>query len=1070
MKKALLLIILLTAFLNGRSQTLLMNENFEVVDSAFSYGNPGWNQNSRLSVSPTHSDSTSASASDTSYLEMIATNPLFYQYFTFSFNQICKLDTNDQAYVEVSTDLGVTWTRLTPSNSIYLGTSDFATRQKFDQASYPDWVPGNNSAVPQNTWWKNEEFDVSQLIAFTTDVRFRFVLVDGNNDGSNGCSGWTIDDVMLLGYLFTPADLELKTILNPPLAAVAGSVAPVEVKITNTGSAAYSNFQVSYSVNGGPATTITWPDTLLPQDSATVSLPSFIVPSAAYVLCSFVDPIQGSDLTDDTICGMFMGSPLVNLPYTDDFEGANPGWFDPDSLISPTKWETGMPNYGLTNTTHSGTRCWDTNLDTTCFGNANSILYSPLFNFSTVGNADLSFWQNRNTEPLVDGLRLEYSINGGGWNLLGLAYNPLTSNWYTDSAINATAQPGWEGNSGGWILSSYPLPSVLAGQPVVQFRFVFSSDNSVNSDGVSIDDFSISLSPCGNSIYYSSNPGTCGDSVSFNFNASAGVASQFWDLGNNSNSSQVSATGFYTSGSYTITLFTLDSNGCAASSILNYTAASGFEADAGPDVFTCGAATQLGVILTVPGTSYTYSWSPIAGLDNPFISGPQASHVDSLTYTVTVTDTVTGCSASDQVMVSSYSGYNTVITICTGGATFLDLGPGALSYQWQTFTDTLGNIFPISSSNQSILATQPGTYLATATFPLCGVLNSQFIVQIDTSCITDVWPGDCNYDQVVNNHDFLNIGLAYGSSGPLRPGASLNWVAQPCPDWNYYFPAGINFKHSDCNGSGMVDSSDVQGIFQNYSLVHPLKPGEATTSLQSTPPLFLTASADTLGLSDTLRISVNLGTLAIPVDSIYGIAYTILYESNLVDTNFASNDYNTSWMGFAGQNLTGMEKHFLSQGKSDLALTRTDHINVLNGNGTLAVMTIVTTDNLSGKTMMHLNLQDAEALTHSGYVIPLATLGDSVVMDPNFTGIKTVENDYELVVFPNPVKSEIIIRSRNIKIFRIEVKNALGQQIKKVDATGMITRIDVADQSSGILFLSVLSDKGVISKKVQVLK
>ncbi|MDQ3051585.1 MAG: hypothetical protein M3Q95_11915, partial [Bacteroidota bacterium] len=77
---------------------------------------------------------------------------------------------------------------------------------------------------------------------------------------------------------------------------------------------------------------------------------------------------------------------------------------------------------------------------------------------------------------------------------------------------------------------------------------------------------------------------------------------------------------------------------------------------------------------------------------------------------------------------------------------------------------------------------------------------------------TDVWPGDANYDLTVNNFDVLNVGLGYNAAGPVRPGATNNWVAQPASDWAFQFANGANLKNADCNGDGIISNVDTVAI------------------------------------------------------------------------------------------------------------------------------------------------------------------------------------------------------------------------------------------------------------------
>ena len=77
---------------------------------------------------------------------------------------------------------------------------------------------------------------------------------------------------------------------------------------------------------------------------------------------------------------------------------------------------------------------------------------------------------------------------------------------------------------------------------------------------------------------------------------------------------------------------------------------------AGPDQFNVVSGSNVtlaGVAATGGSGTYTYAWTPAANLSDPTILAPVASSVTaSTTYTLTVTDTGTGCTTSDGVFIS----------------------------------------------------------------------------------------------------------------------------------------------------------------------------------------------------------------------------------------------------------------------------------------------------------------------------------------------------------------------------------------------------------------------------------
>ena len=177
-----------------------------------------------------------------------------------------------------------------------------------------------------------------------------------------------------------------------------------------------------------------------------------------------------------------------SLPFHDNFDSTGI-WTVQHS--GGSSWEQGVPNFGSTSTAHSPSSCWDIELNAPYRDSSLTCLVSPVITFNGEYNTLLSFWQNFNTEDYFDGTRLEYSINGGSWTTLGLSGDADGHNWYTRNNIEASNRPAWCGNSNGWIQSSYTLVPLNGISGNVQFRFVFTSGDSLTFDGYSIDDFSI---------------------------------------------------------------------------------------------------------------------------------------------------------------------------------------------------------------------------------------------------------------------------------------------------------------------------------------------------------------------------------------------------------------------------------------------------------------------------------------------------------------------------------------------------------------------------------------------------
>jgi hypothetical protein len=174
-------------------------------------------------------------------------------------------------------------------------------------------------------------------------------------------------------------------------------------------------------------------------------------------------------------------------PYFNDFEADTIGWHSDAVIGNGWQWDT--TNFGAC----SGLKVLGLGLDTNNLYSQATILYSPVFDFTTITNATLCFSQKFNTLINWDGTGIEYTVNGASWSTLGSVGQGL--NWYNTPFLYTTGLPGWSGVSPGCLNSSISLNNLNGNSPV-QFRFIFKSNDSLNLDEYIIDDFRICDSPC----------------------------------------------------------------------------------------------------------------------------------------------------------------------------------------------------------------------------------------------------------------------------------------------------------------------------------------------------------------------------------------------------------------------------------------------------------------------------------------------------------------------------------------------------------------------------------------------
>jgi hypothetical protein len=347
--------------------------------------------------------------------------------------------------------------------------------------------------------------------------------------------------------------------------------------------------------------------------------------------------------------------------------------------------------------------------------------------------------------------------------------------------------------------------------------------------------------------------------------------------------------------------------------------------------------------------------------------------------------------------------------------------------------------------------------------PYFGTQTYAYHIYVNGCNTNDVWPGDANSDGTADLYDLLAIGLAYGDNGPVRPSASLAWVNQPCPDWTNSFLSGINYKHADTDGNGMVDADDTTAIMLNYGLSHPLRNGAPASA--NVADLIVTASADTVGLSTLVTFDIDLAT----TDSIYGLAFRMYFDPALVDFATANVTYPNSMFGTNGVDMVKIDRAAGNSGVVEIALSRINQQNLTNG-GSVARITIVTTDNVSGKVMLAVTPYDVEAITADGNGVTINALGDGILIDPAFTSVNELLFDRLLSVYPVPAKNMVHVDlAGNHNLNTITLKDITGRIVQTAKPSDNKMTLDLVNIPRGSYTLSAEIDGVSVHRKIILL-
>lgn len=281
-------------------------------------------------------------------------------------------------------------------------------------------------------------------------------------------------------------------------------------------------------------------------------------------------------------------------------------------------------------------------------------------------------------------------------------------------------------------------------------------------------------------------------------------------------------------------------------------------ADAGVDKTICsGASTVIGGAPTASGgtSPYTYSWTPIDGLDDANLANPTASPTSTTTYTVTVTDDNNN-TAMDEVVItvneSPVANAGADLATTSGvsaklGANPTGSGAGPFMYNWSP----AAGLSSTTVSNPTATPSSTTTYEVTVEDAKGCVATDQVTVRagnlVNSRIKAIIGPTNL-YDPVLNQVR-ADIAIRNISSAPIYgPLTAVFRTLSPGPPT-------ITIPNADGGGEGL-------GCYYDYSmLLGPdefLSPGETSGyklwifQEHVTPPVSFRFFADVIGDLDNI--------------------------------------------------------------------------------------------------------------------------------------------------------------------------------------------------------------------------
>ncbi len=345
----------------------------------------------------------------------------------------------------------------------------------------------------------------------------------------------------------------------------------------------------------------------------------------------------------------------------------------------------------------------------------------------------------------------------------------------------------------------------------------------------------------------------------------------------------------------------------------------------------------------------------------------------------------------------------------------------------------------------------------------------------ETLCINDcVWPGDTNLDGVVNMEDLLPLGVGMGAVGVPRSDAAIaRWYGLPANNWSDE-DGDVNLKHLDTDGDSIVTARDTTAIRAYYGYAHSL-----TAKMIPFYKYTIALEGDIFfNPGDLVELDLVLGDESAPITDLYGFTFPFEYNPIIFTPETVEIEYNnSSWLTYNSPSLNMSYNN--ERGLVESGFTRTSGVSA-SGFGKIGKVRFVVVEDING---IRLGDEPLAVEIGGGTAVATNSAGQTFGVNIKPHQIQIVPRSEEDIanapltedlvkVYPNPAQNLLNVHLNGGQEFeQVLVYNMTGQVVYNSGKTmARRTQFDVSRLQNGIYILSVVTQKGVVNKKFEVLK
>ncbi len=285
-------------------------------------------------------------------------------------------------------------------------------------------------------------------------------------------------------------ELSLESLNGIDTTIACGDLNSIQVEVKNLGTNTINTIQVDYDLDGTPDS-FNWNGALNSGATTLIDIPTLTLTTGYHSLNITTTFSNDSYASNNVSNAKFYANEIGSFNSVNDFETLPDELIVFDEGLCGNYWSRGVATGTVLNT--FGNNVYGTELSGNYADNVKSYLFSECYDLSNVTSPTLKFDMAFDLEFDWDIIYVEYTTDGGtNWNVLGTSSDP---NWYNSNTLpgsNCLNCPGaqWTGTDVTLQEYSYDL-SAFEGQSSLTFRFVFHSDQSVNQEGVILDNLSV---------------------------------------------------------------------------------------------------------------------------------------------------------------------------------------------------------------------------------------------------------------------------------------------------------------------------------------------------------------------------------------------------------------------------------------------------------------------------------------------------------------------------------------------------------------------------------------------------